>query len=295
MGGGIYGKHDTSNITNNVVAYNSMTYVTYDTSGGGIYLDYSSPVIFNNTITMNTAKNSEGGGEGGGIYCYNMSSPQITNSILWGDLAVSEIYKDSSSNPTVSYSDIEGGWEGEGNINVDPLFVADAGYHLSPDSPCIDKGTNLSAPVTDFDGRPRPNPDTMQVDIGAYEYYQKSDMDGDGIEDQYDNCPNKANSDQLDIDEDKIGNLCDNCPDKSNSNQADQDSDGVGDLCDNCQDISNPDQKDKDQDGLGDACDTLPCAKSNVLDHNAKYSNFFGIILINFLGFFVIVRRESML
>ncbi|MEM9847681.1 MAG: cadherin-like domain-containing protein, partial [Bacteroidota bacterium] len=44
-----------------------------------------------------------------------------------------------------------------------------------------------------------------------------SDIDGDGICDEDDNCPNVANADQTDSDNDGIGDVCDPCPDGSNA------------------------------------------------------------------------------
>jgi hypothetical protein len=83
---------------------------------------------------------------------YNFHSvPGITNSIFWGNSAPSwpEIFNYSGSSD-VTYSDIQGGWPGEGNIDIDPLF-RDSGnkdYHLMStscgdtfDSPCIDAGS----------------------------------------------------------------------------------------------------------------------------------------------------------
>lgn len=61
-----------------------------------------------------------------------------------------------------------------------------------------------------------------------------SDSDGDGIEDEQDNCPNNFNHLQEDNDED-----------------------GVGNACDVCLWVSDPEQEDTDEDGLGDACDKL--------------------------------------
>jgi hypothetical protein len=66
---------------------------------------------------------------------------------------------------------------GIGNIDADPRFVnAAAGdYHLRPDSPCIDAGTNLASLIqTDIEGQFRPqdgNKDGVAAfDIGAYEF-----------------------------------------------------------------------------------------------------------------------------
>ena len=81
------------------------------------------------------------------------------------------------------------------------------------------------------------------------------DLDGDGIPDRRDNCPNDANPGQADGDADGVGDACDNCPDTENGDQADGDADGLGDACDNCPDTENGDQADGDSDGAGDACD----------------------------------------
>ena len=58
---------------------------------------------------------------------------------------------------TATFSNIEdAGFEGSGNISADPKFVdADSGnFHLGPDSPCIDAGSNVSTTtdVLDLDG-----------------------------------------------------------------------------------------------------------------------------------------------
>ena len=57
------------------------------------------------------------------------------------------------------------------------------------------------------------------------------DSDEDGIEDDFDNCPQTANVDQADADGDGVGDVCDNCPSTANADQGDADGDGVGDLC----------------------------------------------------------------
>ncbi len=90
------------------------------------------------------------------------------------------------------------------------------------------------------------------------------DLDGDGIEDGCDNCPDIANADQFDFDADGIGDLCDTCPlDPDN----DLDGDGFCANVDNCPDTYNPGQEDSDVDGLPDACgDSCPLDSLNDAD-----------------------------
>ena len=69
-----------------------------------------------------------------------------------------------------------------------------------------------------------------------------------------------------DVDGDGVLNAADNCPERYNVDQHDEDSDGVGDVCDNCPTIANPNQSDVSEtnvpfqlpDGVGDACDLRP-------------------------------------
>ncbi len=85
-----------------------------------------------------------------------------------------------------------------------------------------------------------------------------SDLDGDGLCDESDNCPLVPNPGQLDADDDGFGDVCDNCPNASNATQADEDGDTVGDACDNCPEAANADQADQDGDEFGDVCDNCP-------------------------------------
>ena len=66
-----------------------------------------------------------------------------------------------------------------------------------------------------------------------------SDIDGDGILNETDNCPNIDNADQLDNDGDGAGDLCD----------ADDEADCIVDLLDNCPNMPNQSQADADRNG----------------------------------------------
>ena len=110
-------------------------------------------------------------GNGGGIY--DRYSVFLTNCIVWGNSAEKEgqaIYPVHAEAPRVTYSCIEGGYTGEGNIDTPPLFVnpGEGDVSLQADSPCINAGTSKDAPTTDIQGASRPQGNG--VDIGAYEW-----------------------------------------------------------------------------------------------------------------------------
>jgi len=139
-GGGIYLFQSDPVIGNNIIADNlSFSY------GAGLFCNHSNPAFINNTVAGNTASIG-----GGGIYNF-YSVPVITNSIFWANNAPlwPEIFNYSGSS-AITYSDIQGGWPGVGNIDTDPLFCdPDSGdFHLMSiacgdlyDSPCIDAGS----------------------------------------------------------------------------------------------------------------------------------------------------------
>lgn len=145
-GGGIYCYSGSpASIENNLITENTAVYC-----GGGIRCNESSPAMVGNTLVGNTAS------YGGGICALESSFPTVLNSILWGDSASigEEVFDDVLSSITVTYCNVEGGREGEGNIDADPLFVSGplGGYYLSQiaagqaeDSPCLDAGDTSSA------------------------------------------------------------------------------------------------------------------------------------------------------
>jgi len=89
----------------------------------------------------------------------------LTNSIIWGN---DPDQIQGFGTPTITYSDIQDGWEGEENIDSDPFFTdPDNGdFSLQQGSPCIDAGTadlDGDEDITDYFG--------TAPDMGAFEFY----------------------------------------------------------------------------------------------------------------------------
>ena len=183
LAGGIRCWIDSNIKLENVVIANNTAAQT----GGGMHCwNNSSPTLMNVTMINNNAGNA------GGIFLRG-SNPIIVNSIVWGNTPQNIEFRGgiNQGNITFSYSDLQGGQDsivtddgstvtwGDGNIDLDPLFMdADSGnYHLSDLSPTISAGTDTitiagvlyTAPTTDLDGNPRPNPAGTVLDMGAYE------------------------------------------------------------------------------------------------------------------------------
>lgn len=142
--------------------------------GAGIYCrENSSPTVTNCTIAdnRNSLDRADAGQGGAGIVVLENSTPNLTNVILWGNIPA-QVGSDAGQ-VDISFSDVQGGYIGAGNMNADPQFLGAGDYHLTPDSPCIDMGTSTGAPVDDLDGDDRPQ--MGGYDIGADEYKQPLD------------------------------------------------------------------------------------------------------------------------
>lgn len=166
-GGGIMCYSSFGNISNNIFRRNLAE------QGGGIFLYASSPKFTNNTLYIN-----EAAVEGGSFYCFWYSFPVITNCILWNNGAPTgnEIDIDGTSAPIVTYSDVKGGYAGDGNIDADPEFLytgpnLKANLHLSPTSPCIDTGDNRAEAIGPSDFNHEPRIENGVIDMGVDEYY----------------------------------------------------------------------------------------------------------------------------
>ncbi len=139
------------------------------TVGGGLFCvgsfrDGSVLSLNHCTITENIAFVGGGGAVHGDLF----SEAWIVNSILWGN-SPDEIAECESN---LSYSDIRGGWPGDGNIDIEPGLLSVGRYHhlLAPGSPCIDAGDPWADDgIFDWHSRwPVWYPSGARSDMGAF-------------------------------------------------------------------------------------------------------------------------------
>jgi parallel beta-helix repeat protein len=192
LGGGIFIEGGSSpTLTNCNIINNSASSL-----GGGISIEGgSSPTLTNCTIINNSASPIGGGmfnqsssatltnctfsgNSGRGIFCAS-GDMTLTNCILWGD-SPDEIQVFAGTS-TITFSDIQGGFGGEGNIDTDPCFADpnSGDYHLKSEagrwdanegrwakddvtSPCIDAGD----PNSDWTAELWPH--GKRVNMGAF-------------------------------------------------------------------------------------------------------------------------------
>ena len=135
---------------------------------------------------------------------------------------------------------------------------------------CLGDELDVGYPEADTSEADTSEADASEPDAGHFDELDPwGDESGDGIPNQYDNCPYDYSPDQLDTAGDGVGDVCDNCPYVANPDQAysednpvdergiimgdacapgviyadltrDTSEDGVPDLMDNCPDHYNP-------------------------------------------------------
>ena len=142
-GGGFY------NSSASCTVGHSLFYGNIADKGGGIYNNTCVSAIINCTFCGNGAYDM-----GGGIYHEDFPYPRITNCILWADTAPSSPEVHPGHLFPVRYCNVQGGYNGTGNMSASPRF-ADPGsrdFHLRSGSPCIDAGDPVKMLASDYLG-----------------------------------------------------------------------------------------------------------------------------------------------
>lgn len=176
-GGGIYlNAADGSIVSNNIIVGNSAR------RGGGVIFNGGIARFLHNTVVQNEA-NSDG--LGGALSAIQGTSPEVRNCIFWGNTGA--VGTENFHQIGVTYSIVENGTSGDGNLSSDPLFVdANGGdYHVTELSPAIAAGYPVPV-ILDADHELRVDLPTGTRDIGAYEFVPDPatvDTDGDGLPD----------------------------------------------------------------------------------------------------------------
>ena len=211
-GGGVFNDGSDMHMERCLISGNGVRY-----HGGGVHNHTNGQLILSNCILTGNTASDPAWGQGGALYSFlavthlnhctltgnrallgaslafdsvgpvSQSDLRMSNCILWD--ANDAIWNNDRSMIEIVYSDVWGGWPGEGNIDARPGFTTmgqwDGGgtptdpcddawlegdYRLLWESPCVDAGDPREIPdvqTTDFAGRSRLS--GFAVDMGAYE------------------------------------------------------------------------------------------------------------------------------
>ncbi|MGW8285732.1 MAG: hypothetical protein ACWGPR_08440 [Candidatus Deferrimicrobiaceae bacterium] len=91
----------------------------------------------------------------------------VVNSIAWSSYSGDVFDQNGSSSITTTYSCVQGGEAGTGNISSNPNFVGSGDYSLQAGSPCIGAANSATATASDIYLRPR---HSSTPTMGAFEY-----------------------------------------------------------------------------------------------------------------------------
>ncbi|MEJ2703829.1 MAG: C10 family peptidase [Sedimentisphaerales bacterium] len=166
VAGAIYAQDSDLVISNTLIA-NNASMGEFPQTGGICGVGESSLQLENCTIVNNFP----------GAILSSASYIVLANTIVWGN----GIYQVDSyeSLSEVTFCDVQGGYPGQGNIDLDPRFFDPSGgigadydgsaanWALRSDSPCINGGIKLGHEEFDLAGNARLS--SSLVDIGAYE------------------------------------------------------------------------------------------------------------------------------
>jgi hypothetical protein len=190
LGGGLYNYEGDATLINCRVVGNTADYA--ETAGGAALYNLNGSLT---VLDCTMADNRSPSGKAIASFQWGTASGikvKVANSILFN--GGSEIWSNVPEAVQVTYSDVQGGWTGTGNISTDPQFTRlgtrsiegewiDGDYRLKASSPAIDAGSSTALPADSLDLDGDGNTSEVlpvdlngnsrvlgsQVDMGAYE------------------------------------------------------------------------------------------------------------------------------
>jgi hypothetical protein len=202
----------------------------------------------------------------------------VRNSIIWGNRTKDDrsIAYDEGDIVLVSFSDVEGGFDGEGNISVDPQFASSfvESFRLVKASPCTDVGDQRPLPpdfadldqngdrseVVPLDLELTPRVFGPGLNLGCFETFDcQANNIGDYVEFASGaslDCNNNDIPDECDIRDCDGDPACGDCNKNGQldlcESQEDCNDDGIADIC------QSDTKLDSDGDGIRDCLDNCP-------------------------------------
>ncbi|MBT3294608.1 MAG: hypothetical protein HN919_17205 [Verrucomicrobia bacterium] len=241
-GGALYSVYSgVSRVRSSVFTGNTAEY-------GGVLWSSDPPVQFVNCTFAHNLTSL-----GAGVLEHaTVASLGAINCIAWTNMPTSFAH----AGHAISYSVVEGGYAGTGNLDVNPRLIPGS-LRLPSDSPCIDAGTAVDAPDLDVDNEarwdaPAQSNTVSTVDIGADEFV---DTDTDDMADAWEHQHFGDLSHAAGGDEETVPDGLTNRDEHDSGtdpNIADSDGDGVVDGAEVHVHLTDPLEQDSDGDNVDD-------------------------------------------
>ena len=161
-------------------------------TGASVSIHGTIETRFKNTTIVNNT--------GVGLYIegWEGQEVQVHNTIIWGN-DDNSISISGGVDVQVHYSSIEGGWDGEGNIDINPqISFDDDAVSISSTSPCIDAGDVSLLPIDSIDmDNDGDVLEELPVDFFGNERIVGTTVDIGSIEFQGQRCVGDVNADNI--------------------------------------------------------------------------------------------------
>ena len=163
---------DSAEVKNNLITHNSGGQAY---GGGGIWINGANTVakiyVDNNTIVYNRVTGSSGLSGKAGAILVQAQTLFAKNNLIWGNTQSAGLpIRNQGGVVSISFSDLDFTFAGNGNFNANPQFTDSLTYGISSTSPCIDAGDSslAYADATDSSGLVLfPSQGTLRNDVGA--------------------------------------------------------------------------------------------------------------------------------